>query len=131
LQFAWDGKATNDFLPHRHAPQSVVYTGTHDNATTRGWWQGAGQDERKRVVAYLGKPVDDPAWALIELGMRSPADQVIIPLQDLLSLGDEGRMNLPGAAEGNWGWRLGQPGLSEAIAVRLGDLARTYGRWPA
>lgn len=131
LQFAWDGKATNDFLPHRHDPRSVVYTGTHDNATTRGWWQGASKEERARVAAYLGKPVDDPAWALIELGMRSPADQVIIPLQDLLSLGDEGRMNLPGAAEGNWGWRLGQPGLSEAIARRLGDLTRTYGRWPA
>ena len=128
LQFAFGDGPQNPFLPHHHETDSVVYTGTHDNDTTVGWWR-AMPDQHRRVQRYLG-PLDDGtvAWRLIEAAFASVAHTAVVPAQDLLALGTEARMNLPGVTEGNWGWRL-QPGaLDGALASRLRELAVTYDR---
>lgn len=106
LQFAWSDPR-NPFLPHSHGFDSVVYSGTHDNNTTIGWWQDETDDHTRQFMQdYLGKAVTDPNWELIRLGMMSIANTFIAPMQDVLSLGREGRMNTPGVESGNWGWRL-------------------------
>jgi len=110
LQFAFDGEATNPYLPcNFNGRRWVVYTGTHDNATTLGWWWQLDQESRQRVEQTLGAGVQAPGWQLAELALNSQADLAIVPLQDLLELGDEARFNTPGTASGNWSWRLHQP----------------------
>jgi len=85
----------------------VVYSGTHDNDPTRGWWDlECDEDTRNRVRDYVGHGVDEPHWTLIRLGMLSVAHTFVMPMQDVLGLGREGRMNLPGAESGNWDWRM-------------------------
>ena len=128
LQFAWGSGAKNAFLPHNHVKQAIVYTGTHDNDTTVGLYRSLPDADRLQFAKYLGRPVDDPAWALIHMAMASVADCAIVPMQDVLSLGNEARMNLPGAASGNWAWRFSQDVLTEGVANRLADLAATFGR---
>src|SRR5205823_5108480 len=98
--------AANPFLPHHHVANSVVYTGTHDNDTTHGWWAGRDERERRFVLDYLGSGSGDIAWDLIRLGMASVADTFVAPVQDVLSLGSEARFNTPGSGEGHWTWRL-------------------------
>ena len=106
LQFAWS-EPRNPFQPHNHSPNSVVYSGTHDNDPTNGWWLEACDEEaRNRVREYVGHHVDEPNWTLIQMGMQSVAHTFIMPMQDVLGLGREGRMNLPGSDTGNWNWRL-------------------------
>jgi 4-alpha-glucanotransferase len=105
-----------------------VYTGTHDNATCIGWWQQLSDEQRHQVEKQLG-PVQAPGWQLLELALASQADWAVVPLQDLLQLGDEARFNTPGTSEGNWQWRLSE-GL-EAINGPLkgfGELAQRYQR---
>lgn len=127
LQFAWgDDDPAHPFRPQNHPLESVVYTGTHDNQTTAGWWATAGEEERARVVTATGH-ADDPVWGLVELALGSPAFLAVIPAQDLLGLGDEARMNLPGASEGNWSWRLERP-LSAPLAARLKEASARHGR---
>ena len=118
LQFAWD-EPRNLFQPHNHVPNCVVYSGTHDNDPTNGWW-GLGCDEatRARVRDYVGGDIDEPNWTLIRLGMQSVAHTFVMPVQDVLGLGREGRMNLPGAESGNWDWRLPEWALDPAQPVR-------------
>ena len=130
LQFAFDGDAANAYLPANYKGRRwVVYTGTHDNATTLGWWQGLDSDSRQRVAAALGTAVQAPGWQLAELALRSSAELAVVPLQDLLELGDEARFNTPGTASGNWCWRLNQPVASLDGSLKgYGELAARAGR---
>lgn len=130
LQFAFGGDAQNRYLPHNYEHNSVVYTGTHDNDTTLGWYLHADEWVRDHVRRYLGRDGRDIAWDLIRAAWASTADLAIAPLQDVLSLGSEARMNTPGVAEGNWRWRV-PPGtrLAEPLA-RLRELTDLYGRLP-
>jgi 4-alpha-glucanotransferase len=133
LQFAFDGDPGNPYLPHNYVPNTVVYTGTHDNATTWGWYDTLPEDQRRNLWNYLKRPVgnsDEVAWELIRLAWSSPASLAVTPLQDLLNLGPEARMNLPGSAEGNWRWRCTDEMLSEMVFERLNGLSATTGRAP-
>jgi 4-alpha-glucanotransferase len=130
LQFAWGDTAANDYLPHNYQHNLVVYTGTHDNDTTAGWWQQLGERERAHIQRYLGIHGNDIAWDMIRVALMSVADTAIVPMQDVLSLGNEGRMNLPGRATGNWNWRLLPDQLTAMSAERLGALTELYGRTP-
>jgi 4-alpha-glucanotransferase len=108
LQFAFDGNSDNPHLPHNYTSNAVVYTGTHDNSTSRGWYEELAPHQRQNFWSYLDSPERDSreaAWDLMRLAWSSPAALAIAPLQDLLNVGAEARMNIPGRAEGNWSWR--------------------------
>jgi 4-alpha-glucanotransferase len=127
LQFGFG--ESDAHLPHRMDPQTVVYTGTHDNDTARGWFDHAPDEEREAALAYLGcTAADDIAAALIRAAYTSVAETAIIPIQDILALGSEGRMNTPGAEHGNWTWRLPAGALTREDAARLRKLATLTGR---
>ena len=128
LQFGFGDKGAHIHLPHRFDPQTVAYTGTHDNNTTLGWWQQAGDAERQAVESYVG-PVDDrPAWPLIRAVSSSVAELAIVPAQDLLELGAEARMNTPSVAAGNWSWRAPQGCWTPDLSRRLAALAEVTDR---
>ncbi len=129
LQFAPSG-ADNLYLPHHYEPNCVVYTGTHDNDTTRGWWHTASAEERTFMARYLGqRPTEETiAWQLIRLAFGSVARTAIVPLQDILGLGAEARMNTPGTGQDNWAWRYDPALLTTAIQGRLHDLTKLYSR---
>ena len=132
LQFAFGGDPRHPFLPHEHQRQAVVYTGTHDNDTTAGWFGGLTESERERVRGYAGVgELADPVRAMIRLAYGSVAELAVIPLQDVLGLGSEARMNVPSEPEGNWAWRFSWSQLSADRAAWLCSLAHTYGRLPA
>ena len=130
LQFAFHGDPAEAFLPHHHIRTCVVYTGTHDNDTSRGWYTTASDTERACLAAYLGKPADqiDPAWDLMRLAWGSVADTAIAPLQDILDLPNAARMNYPGRMGGNWGWRFRFEELQPHICERLRMMTRTFDR---
>ncbi len=132
LQFAFGpGIAENRDAPHNHEPGGVVYTGTHDNTTTRDWFLTELDDAGRRIFFdYLGRDTgpDDVAWAMIRLAMTSVCRTAILPMQDLLGLGAEGRMNRPSVAKGNWCWRLTEDRLSDDLAAHLAYLTEIYGR---
>ena len=128
LQFAWDSGADNAFLPHNYDKNFVVYTGTHDNDTTRGWYEKASEKERRYVRRYLRVDGSDIAWDLIRLAMASTANYAVIPMQDAMNLGSEARMNAPAVAAGNWGWRYRAEQLTEGIRLGLAEMAELYGR---
>jgi 4-alpha-glucanotransferase len=131
LQFAFDGNPDNPYLPHNYIPNTVVYTGTHDNATTCGWFQALSDDQRRNVWNYLKRPAgnsDEVAWELIRLGWSSVAGLAMVPLQDLLNLGAEARMNLPGSVEGNWSWRCTDEILPAQVLDRLRGLTTSSNR---
>ncbi|KAF0654126.1 4-alpha-glucanotransferase [Cyanobium sp. Copco_Reservoir_LC18] len=130
LQFAFDGNDDNPYLPANYSGSRwVVYTGTHDNATSLGWWRDLDDGARGRVAAVVGAEVRAPSWQLLEVALASPADLAVVPLQDLLELGDEARFNTPGTIEGNWSWRLSRPISSLAGPLQgFGAMAARYGR---
>lgn len=128
LHFAFDSGPDNPYLPHNHVRNSVVYTGTHDNDTTAGWFGSLSRDARKKVLHYLGASGKDFVWDLMRVALASVADTAIIPLQDVLELPGSCRMNLPGSASGNWSWRFSPQDLSGRLADRLADLSGLYGR---
>jgi 4-alpha-glucanotransferase len=130
LQFAFDGNADNPYLPANYrGSRWVVYTGTHDNATTAGWWRHLDDGARGRVATLVGGQVPAPAWQLLELALASTAELAVVPLQDLLELGDEARFNTPGTIEGNWTWRLTAPVAELQGALQgFGAMAAGYGR---
>jgi 4-alpha-glucanotransferase len=131
LQFGFGPSADNPHRFERHAENRVVYTGTHDNDTTAGWWAGASDVERAAVLRELrraGIETADPVWGLIELAYASPARVAIVPVQDVLGLGSEARMNTPGSTEGNWSWRLEPGQLTDELAARLRAAAHASGR---
>lgn len=106
LQFAFDGNENNPYLPENHEENSVVYTGTHDNDTTVGWFETSDQTTRERTVALLGVKPEEMPWALIECALASKAKLAVIPMQDLLELGSEAKFNTPGTLDNNWAWRM-------------------------
>jgi 4-alpha-glucanotransferase len=128
LQFAFDGDPTNDYLPHNYHTESVVYTATHDNQTTVGWFWSLPEHEREHVRNYLGRTGDDIAWDLIRVALQSPARIAILSMQDILRLDDTARMNVPGQALGNWSWRVQYHQLDWELAGGLRNLVETYGR---
>ncbi len=128
LQFAFGGTARNHDLPHNYTPNSVVYTGTHDNDTTRGWFAATADHERAYALAYLGCEPRNVVWAMIRAAYASVARMAIIPLQDVLELGSEARMNYPSRTAGNWEWRYAEGDLTFAHAQRLRKLVELYGR---
>ena len=135
LHFAFGGGADNSYLPHNYEPNTVVYTGTHDNNTTPGWWAAATEAERSHVIAYLGLETTPAAevdadihWLLIRAAMASVADTAITQLQDVLGLDGGHRMNLPGVGDGFWEWRFSWDQVTPAHANRLLQLGRLYRR---
>lgn len=130
LHFAFGGDAGNPYLPFNVERNCVIYTGTHDNNTTVGWFQDNANDyEKARLYQYLGAPSGQGvAWDLIRLAYSSVANQAIVPLQDVLSLGSDARMNTPSVAEGNWSWRYRQEALTGEYSERLRDLVNLFGR---
>ncbi len=130
LQFAWDGDPTNAYLPHQHSARLAVYTGTHDNDTTVGWWRSMPEVIRHRVRVYLGVDGRDIEWDFIRVALASVAERAVVPVQDVLGLGSEARMNLPGQARGNWAFRLLPGELQGAHADRLRALNGCFGRLP-
>jgi 4-alpha-glucanotransferase len=129
LQFAFGDTAQNPYLPHNYDnPNAVVYTGTHDNNTTLGWFTDLGEEERNRVLAYLCHNGDDPAWNMIRMAYSSVADMAVVPLQDIFRLGTEARMNVPGVTGGNWDWRFTIEALTPELAADLCELAQRYRR---
>jgi 4-alpha-glucanotransferase len=105
LQFAFDGDPANPHLPAHHGEHCVVYTGTHDNDTTLGWWSSLDEPARQVVRASLADPDEEMPWALVRLALSSTARLAVIPMQDVLGLGSGARMNTPGLPDGNWSWR--------------------------
>ena len=132
LQFAFDGDPDNPYLPARHGESSVVYTGTHDNDTTLGWWEDLDPESRARVRSALPDPDEPMPWALVRLALSSTARLAVVPAQDLLGLGSEARMNTPGTDEGNWTWRAPDdafdPGLAERLRVLVDETDRAVPR---
>ncbi len=129
LQFAFGSDANNPYLPFNYQRNAVVYTGTHDNDTTVGWFHQASDWEKQNLLLYLGSfSPDGIHWDFIRLALSSVANLAIIPLQDLLGLGTEARMNFPSKAEGNWEWRYEPQALSEELAKKLKTLTTLYGR---
>ena len=133
LQFAWGAPADGGeprFLPHRHAHDAVVYTGTHDNDTTPAWWASVSEDIRHHLREYLATDGRAIHWDLIRAAMASVADLALFPLQDALGLDTTHRMNRPGTPEGNWAWRFDWPLVAPDTAARLRRMAQLYGRLP-
>ena len=133
LQFAFDGHADNPYLPGNYVPNTVVYTATHDNPTTRGWYEDLPDAERGRLWGYLGRGAgtsEGVAPALLGLAWSSVAALAIAPLQDVLNLGKGARMNQPGSAQGNWRWRVSDEMLSPSALQSLRDLTLASARTP-
>jgi 4-alpha-glucanotransferase len=128
LQFAFGGQTESRFLPHNYDHNTVVYTGTHDNDTTRGWYATIPDGERHFLHRYLGRQTHDVSWDLIRMAWSSVADLAIAPLQDVLDLGTDARMNLPGRPAGNWGWRFREGAFHQGLVDRLRDLTELYTR---
>ena len=132
LQFAFGNRGAHIYLPHRYQRNTVVYTGTHDNDTTVGWWEhGATAEERRAVRDYLGEPADGAHWALMRAAAASLADLCVFPLQDVLGLGSDARMNIPNHPEDNWTWRFEPGALRVEVAQKLAALADVTDRLPA
>ena len=128
LQFAFDGDSGNVHLPHHHERHSVVYTGTHDNDTTLGWFSELDDRTRVRARQYLVGPQEDMPAPLVRTALASVAQLVVVPAQDLLGLGSAARMNVPGRAEGNWAWQMRPGALDESMTRRLRELLSLYDR---
>nr|AGT57961.1 4-alpha-glucanotransferase [Ipomoea batatas]GMD58395.1 4-alpha-glucanotransferase, chloroplastic/amyloplastic [Ipomoea batatas] len=132
LQFGFGSDAENPHLPHNHECNQVVYTGTHDNDTIQGWWDGLPQEEKSNVLKYLPS-IDEReiSWGLIQAALSSVAQTTIIPMQDILGLGTSARMNIPATQFGNWSWRIPHSISFDSLgneAKKLRDMLDTYGR---
>jgi 4-alpha-glucanotransferase len=132
LQFAWDSGPMNVFLPHNHSIDSAVYTGTHDNNTTRGWLE---QEATEKGLSYMkecvGHELGEIEDEFIRMAFASPGVMSIVPMQDWLKLASDARMNTPGKAEGNWSWRVSREQLNSVLSSRMRELAQRYGRAPS
>ena len=134
LQFAFGGAADNLYLPHNVRANTVIYSGTHDNDTTAGWYANADEKTRDHVRRYFRVSGQEVAWDFIRAAYASVANLAVIPLQDLLSLGSDARFNTPGKSQGNWSWRYRPEQLRSVhggSAKYLKELAALYGREPA
>ena len=130
LQFAWSDP-TNVFLPHNHVENCVVYTGTHDNNTTIGWFHDeVDEGTLEFMKTYLERDINEINWRMVQVAMMSPAHTAIFPMQDILNLGSEARMNTPGKEGGNWTWRFTEADFEHSGKDRLGHLTWLYRRRP-
>ena len=132
LLFAFGyGMPQNPYIPHHHRKESVVYTGTHDNNTCRGWFEGTDQQDRERLAAYLDRNLSNKnvAPTMVRMAMQSVSDLCVIPAQDFLGLGQEAMMNKPSTAFGNWVWRLSPNKTTEKLAKRIHDMLNLYDRY--
>lgn len=130
LVFAFDGSPDNPHLPYNHSQNSVVLPGTHDTNTVRGWFSEASSETKNTLCNYLGRKIseEEVSWELIRLAMSSVAKLSILPLQDVLSLGGEARMNYPSRSKGNWRWRVTSDQLKGKPLTRLKKMTETFGR---
>ncbi|MBU2585821.1 MAG: 4-alpha-glucanotransferase, partial [Bacteroidetes bacterium] len=131
LQFAFGTHGEKKFLPHRYPKNCAVYTGSHDNDTTLGWWnsiQNDGTDTKEFFLKYTNSNGTDVCWDLIKLAYSSIADIVIIPLQDFLRLGTEARMNFPGKENHNWQWRFSWDQIYDGLSYQIKELTQLYER---
>jgi 4-alpha-glucanotransferase len=128
LQFGFSDKGAHIHLPHQFTPDTVAYTGTHDNDTTQGWWKAASKVERAAAESYLGPMEERPVWPLIRATEASVAQMAVVPAQDLLELGSEARMNRPSIAAGNWSWRVPEASWTPEMAANLAALAEVTDR---
>jgi 4-alpha-glucanotransferase len=131
MQFGFGDQGARMYLPHRLTPDRVIYTGTHDNDTTLGWWKsGTSDHERQAAKCYVGDPQGEINWALIRAAQASVANFSIVPLQDVLGLGSEARLNIPSVKSGNFRWRYLRGSLTRDVAERLANLAEVTDRAP-
>ena len=133
LQFAFDSgesgaSGNNPFLPHNYPVNCLVYTGSHDNDTMRGWFENASAADKAYSLAYVDGHLEDVAWGFIRAALASTAKYALVPAQDLLNLPSPARMNTPSTLGGNWAWRLGAGDLCDVLAVKLLGMTRLYGR---
>jgi 4-alpha-glucanotransferase len=129
LQFGFSNRGAHNYLPHRYVSNAVVYTGTHDNDTTRGWWEsGATKAEKAAVEVYLPPGQDGVVWAMIRAAATSVADVALFPVQDILELGSEARMNTPSSSGDNWSWRCPEGVLTPELAAKLAALTEVTDR---
>ncbi|MBV9436559.1 MAG: 4-alpha-glucanotransferase, partial [Acidobacteria bacterium] len=131
LQFGFGNPGAHIYLPHKYERNTVVYTGTHDNDTTAGWWKsGATKDEKAAVEAYLDIDSSDVHWAFVRAAATSVADLCIIPMQDWLGLDSDCRMNIPSRPEENWTWRLEKNAITPKLTARIRNLVEVTDRDP-
>jgi 4-alpha-glucanotransferase len=129
FQFGFTDRHAHNYLPHRFVRNTVVYTGTHDNNTTRGWWDEEGTKfEKDSATVYLGTNGKDFVWDMIHSAEASVADLCLVPVQDVLDLGAEARMNMPSRASGNWSWRFPEGALTAELAASLAAIAEVTDR---
>ncbi len=128
LQFAFDSEEENDFLPHTYPRNCIVYTGTHDNDTSFGWYKSSKEQDKAVMREYFNPDEYDISWSFIKLAWSSVADLAIAPLQDVLRLGSEARMNLPGKASGYWKWRFKPGDIKQEHILKLAKITKTFGR---
>src|SRR5262249_1851308 len=131
LQFGFGDPGAHMYLPHRLTTDRVIYTGTHDNDTTLGWWNSSATEyERRAVESYIGPCEDGINWAMIRLAQSSVASLSVIPLQDVLGLGSEARLNTPSIKTGNYRWRFPSGVLTQKLVEKLACLAEVTDRLP-
>jgi 4-alpha-glucanotransferase len=130
LHFAFGDDETNPYLPHNHTVDSIAYTGTHDNDTTLGWYAELDQETKDKLHVYCRNCLEEMPWLLIRTAIESVSQMAVIPMQDILSLDGEHRMNVPGTCEGNWQWRFYWDMVDNECAETLRKLNETYGRIP-
>lgn len=131
LHFAWNSVADNSYAPHNNAPDNVIYTGTHDNNTTRGWFKNdATEEEKKTLSLYTGKEIDENnvSEEFIRMALSSVAERAIIQMQDFLNLDGEARVNTPSTPAGNWSWRMSASALNSTLAKNILKKVKIYGR---
>ena len=129
LQFAFDSREESDYLPHNYPTNCVVYTGTHDNDTTLGWYRSLNRRDKAFAKRYLNIKSDkDVQWVFIRSALSSVADTAVIPMQDYLGLGAEARMNVPSTLGTNWKWRMKKGVCTEELAKQIRDVVKLYGR---
>ncbi|MFN2359872.1 MAG: 4-alpha-glucanotransferase [Marinobacter sp.] len=130
LQFGFDGSPNNPHLLHNHHARDLVYTGTHDNDTTLGWYLSLDEHTRRYVNDYLGCTGENMPWPVIEAAFRSVCSLAIVPMQDYIGLGTEARFNTPGTTTNNWGWQLDWNFCTEDLSGRIADSVQRHGRLP-
>jgi 4-alpha-glucanotransferase len=131
LEFAFDSREESDYLPHNYTPNCIVYTGTHDNNTIKGWYEDLKPEDRQLSIDYMNNastPKEQIHWDFIRLALASVAKLAVIPVQDYLGLGGEARINVPSTLGKNWRWRLLSGEMTDELAHKCRKIARLYGR---
>ena len=129
IQFGFEGSQNHPFLPHNYSENCVAYTATHDNETTKGWYLNKDDNKKSIIRDYLATSGENIVWDMIQKLWSSKAAVVIVPMQDMLDLGNEARMNIPGTTDGNWEWRMGQDALTEELKSKIIELNVENGRF--